>query len=369
LGGLFTAMSLSQRSGPRSARQKLTAAAGLCLVGCTLGPSKAGTLPVEWRSTPVLVPERPPLPRVVVEAKRRPSQRGMRWAPMPSPQQVWAHSCVTRAKLEAALKDPDITAIEVDVAMGYLTGPSGSGTALVPVMAHPPVLTSDLSFETFLDEVIRDGRRHVKFDFKDLEAVQLCLPLLAEKSQKLAANGQAVWLNADVLPGPGLRGWRCAVPADAFFEAAQRYCPGAHLSLGWKANPVGLESYTEADCKAMAELLRRHRQSAKGGIVFAVAARAASKNLDPLVALLSQVPGSQLLFWTGTWEPPILVATKGRLREAFAALGLGSRCGFDVRTVDPPRLFLKWMAGVTELVTGISNTIARALAPQLVAIQ
>ena len=33
---------------------------------------------------------------------------------------------------------------------------------------------------------------------------------------------------------------------------------------------------------------RRHRQSAKGGIVFAVAARAASKNLDPLVALLSQ---------------------------------------------------------------------------------
>ena len=28
LGGLFTAMSLSQRSGPRSARQKLTAAAG-----------------------------------------------------------------------------------------------------------------------------------------------------------------------------------------------------------------------------------------------------------------------------------------------------------------------------------------------------
>jgi len=236
-------------------------------------------------------------------------------------------------------------------------------------MAHPPVLTSDLSFETFLDEVIRDGRRHVKFDFKDLEAVQLCLPLLAEKSQKLAANGQAVWLNADVLPGPGLRGWRCAVPADAFFEAAQRYCPGAHLSLGWKANPVGLESYTEADCKAMAELLRRHRQSAKGGIVFAVAARAASKNLDPLVALLSQVPGSQLLFWTGTWEPPILVATKGRLREAFAALGLGSRCGFDVRTVDPPRLFLKWMAGVTELVTGISNTIARALAPQLVAIQ
>ncbi|CAE7722575.1 fam151a, partial [Symbiodinium pilosum] len=260
----------------------------------------------------------------VLEANRRLIERHelqpgrTQWAPLPSPQQVWAHSCVTRAKLEAALKDPKVTAIEVDVAMGYLTGPDGSGNILVPVMAHPPVLTSDLSFEEFLDEVVQDGRRHVKFDFKDLESVQRCLPLLAERSRQLAANEQAVWLNADVLPGPGLRGWRCAVPAEAFFDAAETYCPGAHLSLGWKANPVGLESYTEADCRAMAELCRRHGQLAKGGVVFAVAARTASRNPEPLAALLAQVPGSQLLFWTGTWEPPILAATKGHLCKAPA---------------------------------------------------
>ena len=88
---------------------------------------------------------------------------------------------------------------------------------------------------------------------QDLEAVQRCLPLLAEKSEQLAANGQAVWLNADVLylrgqpqsavslpcnchapevlPGPGLRGWRCSVPADAFFDAAARYCPGREWGM------------------------------------------------------------------------------------------------------------------------------------------
>ena len=65
---------------------------------------------------------------------------------------------------------------------------------------------------------------------------------------------------------------------------------------------------------------RRHGQLAKGGVVFAVAARTASRNPEPLAALLAQVtlsacllpeisacwvqtsakvPGSQLLFWTG----------------------------------------------------------------------
>ena len=35
------------------------------------------------------------------------------------------------------------------------------------------------------------GLKRSAAGWQDLEAVQLCLPLLAEKSQKLAANGQA----------------------------------------------------------------------------------------------------------------------------------------------------------------------------------
>ena len=32
--------------------------------------------------------------------------------------------------------------------------------------------------------------------------------------------------SCQVLPGPGLRGWHCAVHAEAFFDAAETYCPG-----------------------------------------------------------------------------------------------------------------------------------------------
>eukprot|EP00438_Fugacium_kawagutii_P022933 Skav226770 [mRNA] locus=scaffold8:181316:185906:- [translate_table: standard] len=187
---------------------------------------------------------------------------------------VWAHSCVSKKKLEAALQ---VTAIEVDVAMGYYAG-------FADTDGRPSIVVFPAEEADFLDELIRDGRRHVKFDFKDLEAVRLCLPMLAERSGELASNGQAVWLNADVLPGPGLRSWSCSVPAEDFLTKAEELCPGAHLSLGWKANPVTSDAYNEVPTKKL---------HAKQNVVFAVSARTAAKNFEPLAALLAQA----------LWEP------------------------------------------------------------------
>lgn len=301
--------------------------------------------------------ERPALEVPAVRPRReRRSERPV-WAPLPPPNQVWAHSCVSKRKLEKALQDPEVTAIEVDVAMGYLTGDKDE---MVPVMAHPPILTSDLSFEEFLEQLIRDGKRHVKFDFKDLKAVERCLPLLRERSKELAANGQAVWLNADVLPGPGLRGWSCSVPAEQFLAAAEEHCPGAHLSLGWKANPVTLEAYNEADCRAMATLCRHH---AKQNVVFAVAARTAARNFEPLAALLSQVPGSQLLFWTGAWEPPLPRGTLWKLREELRKNGFDQRGGFDCRVLDP-RHFCGFVVSIFSFLADMGFACANAVLAQ-----
>ncbi|CAJ1403744.1 unnamed protein product [Effrenium voratum] len=282
------------------------------------------------------------------------------WAPLPSPHQVWAHSCVSKQKLEHALQNPEVTAIEVDVAMGYFTGNPGKK---MPVMTHPPLLTSDLTFEDFLDKLIEDKRRHVKFDFKDLESVERCLPVLAERSSELARNGQAVWLNADVLPGPGLRRWSCAVPAEEFLSKAEEYCPGAHLSLGWKANPVGLEAYNEADCKAMAQICRHH---AKQNVVFAVAARAAARDFQPLADLLAQIPGSQLLFWTGAWEPPLLNTTLVKLQESLANHGLLQRCGFDCRVLDS---YFSCLGPMLSAITEAGNALFHVVAKTMFAFQ
>ena len=42
--------------------------------------------------------------------------------------------------------------IEADVNLGYFTG--GSIFDFIPIMAHPPIIYSDLSLDLFLDKVI-----------------------------------------------------------------------------------------------------------------------------------------------------------------------------------------------------------------------
>ena len=45
--------------------------------------------------------------------------------------------------------------IEADVNLGYFTG--GSIFDFIPIMAHPPIIYSDLSLDLFLDKVIEVG--------------------------------------------------------------------------------------------------------------------------------------------------------------------------------------------------------------------
>ena len=92
----------------------------------------------------------------------------------PRAQQRWVHSCCSLDKLAHALTDPDVTAIEADIRMGRC----GLVTC-VPIMAHPPATSSDLLFKEFLDRAVADGTRHLKLDFKELDAVEPCLELLA----------------------------------------------------------------------------------------------------------------------------------------------------------------------------------------------
>lgn len=71
--------------------------------------------------------------------------------------------------------------IEADIVLGHLV--SGDGTIL-PIMAHPPHTTSDLSLETFLKTIREhnlqrpDDKRGVKLDFKSIESFSGSLNLL-----------------------------------------------------------------------------------------------------------------------------------------------------------------------------------------------
>ena len=81
--------------------------------------------------------------------------------------------------------------IECDVLMGTIVD-DDSGNRM-PVMAHPPAKTSDLSFEEFLDIIIRSGKRKgVKIDFKDFEAVEPCLSHIRSRATEVSVSSVSV---------------------------------------------------------------------------------------------------------------------------------------------------------------------------------
>lgn len=101
--------------------------------------------------------------------------------------------------------------------------------------------------------------------------------------------------------------------------------PHGVLSLGWKVDVTNSEGYTYAHCAAMRALVERHGLT-DCRVVLAVAARLAAANPAPLLELLSALPHSELLVWTGTGELPVSRGLISELRETLPA----GRVNFDV---------------------------------------
>ena len=276
---------------------------------------------------------------------------GPPYTPRPRPQQQWVHSCCTIKKLERALANPNVSAIEADIMMGHKStdgassavnragggGAASQRAAPIPIMAHPtwrkgvPSLV-DMSFADFLERCLADGTRHLKLDFKDLRAVEPCLELLAQQWPQLHANGQAIWLNADVLPGPNARGSKAVrVPAREFVPLCRRLCPHAVLSLGWCVGPLGAEEkYTEHDIEEMKRICVEYNLPG-AAVVFAASLRLSERAVPLLGSLLGAVVDAQILFWTGTGEPPVYPTTYEGVYMAVARMGYTERVGYDIQ--------------------------------------
>lgn len=191
-----------------------------------------------------------------------------------------------------------------------------------PIMAHPPCKSSDLSFENFWKLCLSEARQHLKLDFKDLKSIQRCMPTILAGKQQLAAQGQAVWINADILPGPNRRHEVGAICEQEFFEAIKP-CFGIPLSLGWRV-AQGPEGYNLQD---VSEMCRACEGYPSDRLVFATSARLAGLDTMPLLELLKRKPGSQLLIWTGTGEAPIRWCFHCDL--AAQLQGVQHRVGYD----------------------------------------
>lgn len=177
---------------------------------------------------------------------------------MPSSEQTWAHSTVSKKLLSDALNDASITAIEVDILMGHEKQNDVSvdenmqhNAEMKPIMAHPPDRYSDLTTREFLKrtstiqkgEVNRILKKHIKLDFKEIATVKPTLDIIDElgiygtsQTRKTNVKGKSrettsliekeqkdisryIFLNADILAGPAMRSEDPTVDGDLFLSA------------------------------------------------------------------------------------------------------------------------------------------------------
>ncbi|XP_051552529.1 protein FAM151B-like isoform X1 [Myxocyprinus asiaticus] len=197
---------------------------------------------------------------------------------------VWYHAANSKSKLTEALRG-SAQMIEADVLLRGLDPKE-------PIMAHPPENDSDISLQDWLKEVVKSDKG-IKLDFKSLEAVSPSMILLEEVRDHLQGP---MWINADILPGPGGK----APPLDpqAFLQEVSLSSENDVLSLGWTTGwdaDVDNPGYSWEMVHQMEELCRSLMQP----VTFPVRAALLPVSFPQLQWLLEQSDRYSLTVWTG----------------------------------------------------------------------
>jgi hypothetical protein len=168
----------------------------------------------------------------------------------------WYHAVNSQDKLNVALRAAESTpvaakthSIEADTIY--------SESKQQAVMGHPPACDGDLTLQSFLEQLQQSSfqypsssigdtpdstNRIVKLDFKSMKAFQSSISHVQSYLSKLPRRfHHLVWINADILPGPGedINDEQAQVKLKPKFDAVQflqvvtTQLPGTTLSIGW----------------------------------------------------------------------------------------------------------------------------------------
>ena len=151
---------------------------------------------------------------------------------------TFAHAVNSEAKLNSSLSDSTVMILEADV----LNDPVRN----IPIMAHPPATSSDISLTQFLTRVLlHSPPKGIKLDFKEIDVVEPSLKILDALQKEHQRIPPIVMLNADILVGPE-NPLNLPLNASTFLEICSKYDKGSILSLGWtttkakdRENPQG----------------------------------------------------------------------------------------------------------------------------------
>ena len=157
----------------------------------------------------------------------------------------------------------------------------------------PPFLSSNISlpdpFHTFSG---------IKLDFKHPEAAESALKLVAARAGPDGTLGIPVWLNADILQGPG--GGAPKFSGQKFLQLCHKHYPKGRLSLGWATGIpwlfVWLQGYTATMVDEMLELVKGAHTA---DITFAVRGEFCPNSWPQLRRLLDGNANHTLTVWGG----------------------------------------------------------------------
>ncbi|ODN06553.1 hypothetical protein Ocin01_00137 [Orchesella cincta] len=237
---------------------------------------------------------------------------------------TWAHAVNSHEALNQSINDPKIMMLEADILMGVHT--RVHSLEMIPIMAHPPDKSSDLSFAQFLDTVLQatqtqSHHKGIKLDFKEIEAVEPCLVMLKEKLGEDNVTPFPVFINADILMGP-VDSTKKPVDAERFISLAKTHAPYATISLGWTTRfgdddvaqnkgdgkQIVEGKYTKTHMKEMAVVIRKY-----GGdppvfshITFPLRTSLALNSVDEILFLQGKVRSDfSITLWTSKNDPPV----------------------------------------------------------------
>ncbi|XP_072137403.1 protein FAM151B isoform X1 [Mobula birostris] len=210
---------------------------------------------------------------------------------------IWYHAANRKARMKEALNS-DAHMIEADVVFG----------SQGPIMAHPPETDSDNTLQNWLNEVLQSDKG-IKLDFKSLSAVEPAMKMLLSMKHCLA---RPVWINADVLPGPG--GNSSERIASEFLHIVTSHLTDVTLSLGWTTTlpVVQNQGYTWEMVKEMEEVCRALCQP----VTFPVRAALVVPSWPQLRWLLQQSERYSLTIWTAR-EDSYSLQDMASIREDF----------------------------------------------------
>ena len=190
--------------------------------------------------------------------------------------------------------------IEADINLGFDV--EGSISEMVPIMAHPPNIISDLSLERFLVTVIRDLeenpqlRKGIKLDFKRTDILKESLQIVQNLLPRI---NFPLWINADIINGPGLLSFKKVDP-NVFFTTVKESVPEATISPGFTtsalANPPNYQKYQMDE---MIEKLQIYQIQSK--ITFPIRGMFAAASYDVIKYLLESTSTSTVNTTLTVW--------------------------------------------------------------------